>query len=633
MRRLGMAWFVAWLVMFAATAFAQQGTVVDTSAGPSASQAPSGNAPSGNAASPNAASSHAPQGQATDRTVPETKFEVPDAARRAILFTKYALDVRLETRDATLHARAIVTVRNESTTTLSAIPLQISSSLAWEAIDAEGKPLHFARHAVPTDADHTGVMNEALVTLPAPLAAGGEQTLTVFYCGAMAPAAQRLTSIGTPPDVAMHADWDGIRDEFTGLRGFGNVLWYPVCDVPVALGEGDRFFSAIGMMKLRESAANVSMTVTEEFTGAAPTVAFLDGVRVPVETTPAPEGSDLPGIATAKLPETRLGFATPTLFLARRTLETGNNLKLYARQSDAAATQSYMTAASILSSQMTDWLGAKAKTELSVLDPAEAEDSPFEERALLVTNIANLDPKRLLGPMSHVLTHAYFQSPHPWLEEGVAQFMASLWTEHQDGREAAITQMDNMRGALSLAEPADPDHDAGQPLVRAHDPIFYRTKAAYVLWMLRGIVGDTALMAALKQYDAAQDESGGLLQHVLEGTSGQKLDWFFNDWVERDRGLPDLSIEAITPSRGSTEDSYIVAVTVANTGTAVASVPVTISSADAKVTAEMRIEPGGRATRRFLVHGRATQVQVNDGTTPETEASVHRKDIAYSSVE
>jgi hypothetical protein len=354
---------------------------------------------------------------------------------------------------------------------------------------------------------------------------------------------------------------------------------------------------------------------------------------VPVEVTPAAEGSDLPGIATAKLKETKLGFATPSLFLAQRTLETGGNLKLYARQSNAAATQSYMTAASILSSQMTDWFGAKAKTDLSVLDPAEAEDSPFEERALVVTNIANVDPKKLLGPMSHLLTHAYFRSPHPWLEEGVAQFMASVWTEHQDGREAAITQMDNQRGALSLAEPADPNHDAGQPLVRAHDPIFYRTKAAYVFWMLRGIVGDKPLMAALEQYDPAADLPNGYFEQLLERTSGQKLDWFFNDWVERDRGLPDLNIGAITPSPGSTEDSYIVAVTVSNSGTAVADVPVSVSSTDATVTARMRIEAGGRVTRRFLVHGRPKQVQVNDGTTPETEASVHRKDIAYTTTQ
>jgi hypothetical protein len=377
----------------------------------------------------------------------------------------------------------------------------------------------------------------------------------------------------------------------------------------------------------------VSMTVTEEFTGAAPTVAFLDGVPVTVQATPPAAGSDLPGIATAKLPETKLGFRTPTLFLARRTLETGNHLKLYARQSDAAATQSYMTAASILTSQMTDWFGAPPKRELSVLEPPEAEDSPFEDGGLLVTNIANVDPKRLLGPMSHVLTHAYFESARPWLEEGAAQFMASVWTEHQDGREVAITQMDNMRGALSLAEPADPDHDAGQPLVTAHDPIFYRTKAAYVFWMLRGIVGDKPLAAALQRYDAAGDRSNIYFERLLEGTSGQKLDWFFSDWVDRDRGLPDLNIEAITPSKGNEESSFIVAVTVSNSGTAVADVPVTIYSADATVTERMRIAAKSRATRRFLVHGHPQQVQVNDGTIPETEASVHRKDITYTAAD
>ncbi len=201
----------------------------------------------------NSAGQSAPQ---TSAATAETKFDVPDATRRAILFTKYALDVRLETRDATMHARAIVTVKNESAAALDAIPLQISSSLNWEAIDAEGKPLRFAHHTVATDADHTGAMDEALVTLAAPLAPGGEQTLTVFYSGPMAPTAKRLESIGTPPDVAMHADWDGIREEFTGLRGFGNVLWYPVCDVPVALGDSDRFFREIGMTKLRRERGN-----------------------------------------------------------------------------------------------------------------------------------------------------------------------------------------------------------------------------------------------------------------------------------------------------------------------------------------------------------------------------------------
>ena len=55
-------------------------------------------------------------GQSASATTPETKFDVPDVTRRAIMFMKYALDVRLETRDTKMHTRAIVTVRNAGAT-------------------------------------------------------------------------------------------------------------------------------------------------------------------------------------------------------------------------------------------------------------------------------------------------------------------------------------------------------------------------------------------------------------------------------------------------------------------------------------------------------------------------------------
>lgn len=90
------------LLVPAMSAFAQQGSVVANSGG---------------------------QASSSPAAIPETKFEVPDAARRAILFTKYALDVRLETRDATMHARAIVTVKNESAAALDTIPCKFPRRL------------------------------------------------------------------------------------------------------------------------------------------------------------------------------------------------------------------------------------------------------------------------------------------------------------------------------------------------------------------------------------------------------------------------------------------------------------------------------------------------------------------------
>ncbi len=556
----------------------------------------------------------------------EPVFEVSDALRESTAIVRYQLDLKLDAEHAGLDAKAVLTVRNQGTTPLTALPLQVSSTLAWHSISQQGKALRFTHHIVATDADHTGSMNEALITLPSPLAAGQQQELTVFYSGELAPSAARLRRIGTPPELARATDWDGVRTGFTGLRGFGNVLWLPVSAPPVLLGEGDRLFREIGRQSQRGLETSVLMTVTEEFTDAAPSVAFVNAVPVPVKVVAQPAG-DLPGIATVSLPETKLGFGTPSLFLASRTAQSGDHLSIYARAEDAAAPQAYMTAASIVQPQIAQWLGMAPKRALNVLDLPEPDDSPAEQDALWLTGLASVDPKQLLTPMSHALAHAAFVSTRPWLAEGIAQFMETLWTEHQLGRAAAITQLDNQRNALTLAESSDPEHDPGEPLSSARDPIFYRTKATYVFWMLREIVGDAALAKALQQYDAGQDTTPTYFERLLERAAGQPLDWFFADWVDRDRGLPDLTIDNVTPNQGSGEDVYIVAVTVANDGTAVADVPVTVSSAEATVTERLRIPAKGRATRRLLSHGYPRLVQVNDGSVPEIEASVHRRDI------
>jgi len=89
--------------------------------------------------------------------------------------------------------------------------------------------------------------------------------------------AVRLEQIGTPADVAESSDWDRVSEEFVGLRGLGNVAWYPVASIPVALGDGARFFTEAAAERQRQSQATVSMQVTEEFFGEAPNLAVLDG--------------------------------------------------------------------------------------------------------------------------------------------------------------------------------------------------------------------------------------------------------------------------------------------------------------------------------------------------------------------
>ena len=106
-----------------------------------------------------------------------------------------------------------------------------------------------------------------------------------------------------------------------------------------------------------------------------------------------------------------------------------------------------------------------------------------------------------------------------------------------------------------------PGQSAGQPLAAAISPVYYRTKATYVFWMLRDVAGDPTLSAALRAYDpaadvSAQDASRGYgssagpssFEQLLEQAGTRRdLSWFFADWVDADKGLPDLTILGVFP--------------------------------------------------------------------------------------
>jgi len=553
-----------------------------------------------------------------------------DAERQAITFLSYDLDVHLQPREHAMAVRARLLVRNDSSSPLGRLALQISSSLQWTGVHVGGDAAAFSQQPVNSDIDHTGALREAVIPLARPL--GQQQSLSVdlTYEGTAALSATRLEQIGTPADVAEASDWDRISDEFVGLRGFGNVVWYPVASVPVALGDGAKFFTEAAAERQRQSQATVTMRVTEEFFGEAPNLAVLDGEVLTVTPTSLPAAAGVPGIVTCTLPPTRLGLASPSLFLLRRTAQEGNGVKVFARTEDVANAQAYMSAAAIVAPLINRWLGTDPRGALDIVDLPEGDDAPFEDGDVLFADVRGTEPGKLTDVLVHSLSHLYFRSSYAWLQEGVPSFMGSLWLEQNRGRDIAIQQLDNTRGALSLAEPGDAA-SAGidrQALLVARDPVYYRTKATYVLWMLRDLAGDNALARALRAYQPGSDTAGTGFEQVLEQASGKDLKWFFDDWVYHDRGLPDLSIAGVYPNKASVPGSYIVAVDVSNSGTAEAQVPVSVSSGTATVTEMLRIPAKSKVSHRFVLQGQPEEVAVNDGTVPEVEASVHRQTLS-----
>jgi hypothetical protein len=551
-----------------------------------------------------------------------------DAERAALSFTDYDMDVRLRTAEQKLAVRALIVVRNDGKTPLTRLPLQLSSSLNWESIRVQGREVSFQSAIVNSDADHTGQLHEAAVALPAPLAAGASLQLDVTYSGAIVQTAQRLLAVGTPEAVALHSDWDRISTDFTGLRGFGNVVWYPVASVPVILGDGARLFDEMGEHKRRIAGAQFRLRLTVEFPhGQAPNLALVNGHPVELAVHDSPVTSEYDGVATAATERAPLGFEAPSLFVAYRTAQAATDATLWTQPVDVPAVPSWTASTARVVPFLQGWLGQKPRAQLTVLDLPDAEDAPFETGALLATSIRIAPNDQLDGILSHALTHAWMQSPRAWLSEGVAHFMGTLWLERTRGRKLALESLENTRPALAMVEPSSPGVSVGQPLAEAVSPIYYRTKATYVFWMLRDVVGDEALSAALRAYNPAEDARAGsgpsVFQKLLEQAGVRRdLSWFFSDWVNADKGLPDLAVDGVFPS-STNAGNWLVAVNLSNNGYAACEVPVTVRSDKTSVTQRMLVPAHGKAVQRILIQGRPIEVQTGDGTVPETGASVH----------
>jgi hypothetical protein len=595
-------------------------------------------------------------------------LQVADAERDALTFTAYDLDVHLTPASAGMSVHAAITLRNDAATPLTRLALEITSSLHWDAFSASGLPLKFAARLLDSDADHTGQVQEAVVTLPKPLAPGATITLTALYSGTIPASAQRLQRIGAPSDQALASDWDAIATDGTALRGFGNVLWYPVAAPPLFLGDGAKLFQAVGRTKLRGSTATVSLRLAIEYTGDPPDTAFFCGRRqqlTAIRDNPDIPVAESPGVATAAFSPRPLGFRTLDLFVTShppsQTGTSANPDLISAVTDHYDALPTYASAATLVEPLLVDWLGPRPQTALNLLDhPGQ----PFEDDAILVRPMRVAEPATLARSLAHSLTHVWIHSSHAWIDEGLAQFIDLLWTERTQSRADALSELQDAARSLALAEPEAPTDlpgaaspsssasssqsssssdessspvpsvsPAGDSLVAATGELFYRTKAAAVWWMLRSIVGDEALKQALQSYrsDARLDADPESFQRTLEKSSHKDLNWFFNDWVYRDRGLPDLTIVNVTPSqleaRNGLPAGWLVAVDIRNDGYAAAEIPVTVRSGNATQTTRLRIAGRSSASTRIVFAGTPDEVQVNDGSVPETRTSVHTRQL------
>ncbi len=538
----------------------------------------------------------------------QPKPVLPD--RNAFTIVNWNLDARIETESDTLSDRCKITLHKEYPQPQPQITLQISSSLKWASIGQDGKPLPFTSSSLRSDIDHTGQVNEAVVRLPNSVAPGASIDLEVGYSGTVSLDTTRLAQIGMPLAVRASTDYDRITPTFTCLRGMGHVIWFPVSVEPSILGEGNRIFESTEAWQVRHSLSSMTLGLS------------IDNNSPVLSNAQMTAREQLAGSSHWTHNWKHISIAGPIIVsgtyesvIARDTPRNAPFTVEYFA-ANAAAAQDYAR----VIHDATPMVTGSSSFPIHFVDLPEPSDSSFDGDGLFLTPLKTVDRKSLELTVAYQLAHQTLWSPRGWIDEGAAHFAQALMRERQDGRAAAIAFMAQRLPPLALVDSGAPETARSNSLVNTTSEVFYRTKAMYVWWMLREIVGQAAVLDALQQYDPAADKEPSYVQRLLEKASHKDLEWFFDDWIYQDRGLPEFTISN-GYARPSLQGIFLVSATIENAGAASAEVPIIVRTVNGDVLTRVRLPAKGKMAVRVEVGSRPTEVVVNDGSVPEADRS------------
>ncbi len=574
--------------------------------------------------------------------------------RHAFSFHDYDMELRVDPAAQALSARGKFTVTNVSNVPQSELALQISSTLEWRLVRVNGAAVQYITQSYTTDVDHTGSVEEAVITLSHPLAPGASVQVEAGYSGTIPASAERLTRVGAPKNVAERVEWDQISEFFTAVRGVGHVLWYPVSMEAASLSEND-VYEAVGGWKQREAEASMRA----EFCWIADIGPQDDpNLQLTVVTNGELEGigkrgtevngqaMSATGCSTHRF--TNLGLTVPTFVIDEFDVLTRPTVTVYYVPEHKQYAENYAAAVEAVQPFLSEWFGQE-REKVQVVELDQANAAPEESGAMLLTPLGAGDAAELEGALVHQGAHAAFRSFRPWMYEGLAQFAQAVWRERQHGRQSALdflgAQLPALVGAekqaceaakssqgesssreTKLTPVPSPACGGGQPLTAAYDQVNAHIKAAYVWWMLRDMVGDGPLQRAIQAYRPNQDKEPTYFQNLLKAETHRDLEWFFDDWVYRDRGLPDFHIASVYP-REFLAGGYLVTVMVENRGSAGAEVPVRVIAPEGEKLARIYVPKNSSAATRIQIATRPTEAAVNDGSVPESDRGNNQRKV------
>ena len=561
--------------------------------------------------------------------------------REAFTITRYQLEVQV---DRTTHVMAVsgkLTLRNDSTKPQKLVTLQVSSSLSWNGVAMDGTLLQWLGDNYTSDIDHTGSLSEVIVTLPKEVAPATTVTIGVQYGGTITQDATRLSRTGVPGDVAVRNDWDQISDSFTAVRGLGYVAWYPVAIDAVSLSDGNAVFDAIARWKHRHDRSEfdakfaIDAGDNEQALRIATNIPDSDEGKLVPEVHGDKTSYQLVG--SAHLPQ--LGNVVPTFAIANYVELARPTISLLHVPDHTSLARDYALAAETSDPLLHEWLPDPAQPA-RVIELTDPNSNPWQNGTVLFTPLREAQTATLQLLLLPAQVAARFHSPHLWLEHGLERFLQVMTVENRTGRRAALEYLDQYREPLvqveDLAHPktaatskTTDNNAADNTLLNTNDELYLRGKGGFVLWMLHDMVGNEAMQRSFAAYRGGADKDPSYFQRLVQTNSKRDLEWFFDDWVYRDRGLPEFHVESAYPRPllSEKEKNYLVTATIENRGHAGAEVPVMIQTPSGEKSVRVLVKAGEKGVGRIEVPIAPDKIVVNDGSVPEANTGNNAYDI------
>ena len=397
---------------------------------------------------------------------------------------------------------------------IAAATFELNNALNLSRVeDASGKPIETARN----QQDFT-----VRLTLSPPLAKGQSYTATFYYDG-------KLSGAEDSPVY-------GIR--FAAIHPDFAYLLYPA-----------RWFPVLGYTTNR-FAADMRITVPAGYTVA--------GSGVDSHSAAGDKNLFEFKMTRASFPGSIAVMKDPPVKVA----EGGVTTTLYFRQPENDVAQQYGQEVGKAMTHFTGLFGLPPYADLTVIETETGAPNGYAAPGMIFLSPRGITRQVSSRLVANEVARQWWEeliSPttrnHLWIENGLAAYSELLWTESQVGAGAMETQLQTLR-VEALTVDTLPVIQSSR--LEDYSPEMWAltgSKGAVVAQMLRYVLGDEAFFKTLKEFaqrNAWKSVNTDGLRQVADEVSGNKMDYFFIQWIESS-GVPEFKLDYTVYRLGGVE--------------------------------------------------------------------------------